>query len=144
MPAHSLTKPLCNDPLSLTKMQRQKAQRLESIDLGGFKLLIGSEWCDARESRMEPPSPRCLIRIDPVRNMARFYALSIEPSLFGDLALVQSWGRIGCTGHRRIRLFRSFDEALRQLEAIEAAKRNRGYITTSPRTSEQVLPSPGF
>jgi hypothetical protein len=27
--------------------------------------------------------------------MARFYALAIEPTLFGDMALVREWGRIG-------------------------------------------------
>lgn len=84
---------------------------------------------------MLPPSPRCLVRIDPARNMARFYALSIEPSLFGDPALVQNWGRIGRTGRRRIRLFNSLDEAVRQLEAIEAAKRRRGYVTSISRTA---------
>ncbi|MGO7014944.1 WGR domain-containing protein, partial [Rhizobium johnstonii] len=34
-------------------------------------------------------------RIDPSKNMARFYALSIEPNLFGGTSLVRSWGRIG-------------------------------------------------
>ncbi|TAX62854.1 WGR domain-containing protein, partial [Rhizobium ruizarguesonis] len=34
-------------------------------------------------------------RIDPSKNMARFYALSIEPNLFGETSLVRSWGRIG-------------------------------------------------
>ena len=29
------------------------------------------------------------------RNMARFYVLAIEPTLFGEMALVREWGRIG-------------------------------------------------
>lgn len=77
---------------------------------------------------METPSPRCLVRIDPARNMARFYALSIEPSLFGDTALVQNWGRIGHAGQCRIRLFRSLDAAVQKLASLEAAKRRRGYV----------------
>jgi hypothetical protein len=34
-----------------------------------------------------------LERRDPTRNMARYYVLSLEPSLFGDTALVRQWGR---------------------------------------------------
>src|SRR2546430_13587584 len=33
-----------------------------------------------------------LERRDPARNMARFYVLTIEPTLFGDTALVREWG----------------------------------------------------
>ena len=29
--------------------------------------------------------------IDPTQNMARYYVLSIEPTLFGDSALVREW-----------------------------------------------------
>ena len=34
-----------------------------------------------------------LERVDRAKNMARFYVLSIEPTLFEDLALVRRWGR---------------------------------------------------
>lgn len=36
-----------------------------------------------------------LQKIDPSKNMRRFYQLSVEPTLFGDFALVHEWGRIG-------------------------------------------------
>jgi predicted DNA-binding WGR domain protein len=36
-----------------------------------------------------------LDRCDPTCNMARYYALAIEPSLFGDASLIRKWGRIG-------------------------------------------------
>ena len=36
-----------------------------------------------------------LDRCDPTCNMARYYVLSIEPSLFGDATLIREWGRIG-------------------------------------------------
>jgi predicted DNA-binding WGR domain protein len=39
-----------------------------------------------------------LTRIDPARNMARFYALSHAPTLFGEWLLVKEWGRIGQAG----------------------------------------------
>jgi predicted DNA-binding WGR domain protein len=35
-----------------------------------------------------------LHRCDPSCNMARYYVLSIEPSLFGDATLIREWGRI--------------------------------------------------
>ena len=37
-------------------------------------------------------------RIDPARNMRRFYRLSIQPDLFGGASLVREWGRIGARG----------------------------------------------
>jgi len=39
-----------------------------------------------------------LRRIDPNRNMARFYTMSVQPTLFGEWALLREWGRIGSAG----------------------------------------------
>ena len=36
-----------------------------------------------------------LERIDPARNIARYYVLSIEPTLFAKHTLIRRWGRIG-------------------------------------------------
>lgn len=44
-------------------------------------------------------------RVDPNRNMARYYELSLEPTLFGEISLVRAWGRIGRRGQRRVDLF---------------------------------------
>ncbi|MEJ6782593.1 WGR domain-containing protein [Aminobacter sp. Piv2-1] len=68
-----------------------------------------------------------LQRRDPTRNMARFYRLSIEPTLFGDVALVREWGRIGTHGRRRLDLFTNGHEADRALRVLSAAKIRRGY-----------------
>jgi predicted DNA-binding WGR domain protein len=73
-----------------------------------------------------------LDRHDPTRNMARYYVLSIEPSLFGDTALVRQWGRQGRTGRQRIALFREHAHAVETLEAWFARKIRRGYC---PRKS---------
>lgn len=59
--------------------------------------------------------------------MARFYILSVGGSLFGDVAVVREWGRIGTIGRMRIDLFANENEALVALEAIEQAKIRRGY-----------------
>ncbi|MER8390082.1 WGR domain-containing protein [Mesorhizobium sp. M0166] len=44
---------------------------------------------------MEPKVQIVLQRRDCTCNVARFYLLTIEPSLFGDAALIRAWGPIG-------------------------------------------------
>lgn len=68
-----------------------------------------------------------LDRTDPQHNMARFYVLSVEPTLFGDVALVREWGRWGQGGRRRLDLFRGTDEAAEALEDWLLRKTKRGY-----------------
>jgi predicted DNA-binding WGR domain protein len=36
-----------------------------------------------------------LHRIDPVKNMRRFYGLDVRRDLFGQWCLIREWGRIG-------------------------------------------------
>jgi len=52
-----------------------------------------------------------LTRIDPAQNMARFYALAVQPTLFGEWALVREWGRIGQGGHIESAAFQTQGEA---------------------------------
>jgi predicted DNA-binding WGR domain protein len=68
-----------------------------------------------------------LYRIDPGRNMARFYELAVERDLFGKVVVVRAWGRIGRPGS--IRLDEHPDEAQAQAAAtnLGAAKMRRGY-----------------
>ena len=68
-----------------------------------------------------------LHRIDPARNMARFYRLSSTPSLFGDICLVREWGRIGRPGRIRIDLYKAVEEARAARAALSREKRQRGY-----------------
>jgi predicted DNA-binding WGR domain protein len=69
-----------------------------------------------------------LHRCDPGRNMARYYALSIEPSLFGDAALIREWGRLGRPGQRRVELYESQSCAVEALETWLQRKQRRGYL----------------
>jgi predicted DNA-binding WGR domain protein len=69
-----------------------------------------------------------LDRCDPACNMARYYVLSIEPSLFGETTLVREWGRIGLPGQRRIELYESQSHAVEALEMWLWRKRRRGYL----------------
>ena len=69
-----------------------------------------------------------LDRCDPTCNMARYYVLSIEPSLFGDATLIREWGRIGRPGQRRIELYESQSRAAEALEIWLQRKQHRGYL----------------
>ncbi|MGO4572722.1 WGR domain-containing protein [Microvirga sp. 2TAF3] len=75
-----------------------------------------------------------LDRRDPDANMARFYALSLEESLFGDVALIREWGRIGTTGKRRIELHENESRAAEALEVWLRRKQRRGYVTRPDRS----------
>ncbi len=68
-----------------------------------------------------------LRRVEPERNVARFYALMIERDLFGRTVLVRHWGRIGSQGHERLDVHASDDEAAKTIGKLAAAKRRRGY-----------------
>lgn len=71
-------------------------------------------------------------RIDARKNMARFYALSIQPTLFGHASLLRCWGRIGCRGQQKVHMFEHEDQAVELFLELLSAKRKKGY---RPRTS---------
>ena len=56
-----------------------------------------------RESsgRLEPEGV-VLRRIDPAKNMSRFYSLEVERDLLGRVVLVRRWGRTGTAGKTRL------------------------------------------
>ncbi len=68
-----------------------------------------------------------LHRRRPERNMARFYAMTIERSLFGHFLLVRCWGRIGARGQSKSEWFDDEIAASRRRDQIDQAKRRRGY-----------------
>lgn len=71
-----------------------------------------------------------LERRDPESNMARFYAVSVAPTLFGQWALVREWGRIGHPGTVRADWFATEDEAETARECLTLRKARRGYSIT--------------
>jgi predicted DNA-binding WGR domain protein len=66
-------------------------------------------------------------RHDRDANMARFFILSIEASLFGDAALIREWGRIGTAGQRKVELHAGKGRAAEALETWLRRKQRRGY-----------------
>lgn len=66
-------------------------------------------------------------RIAPERNMARFYALAVQPTLFGEVSLVRAWGRIGTRGQQMVHLFDNESQAINLFLDVLREKRKRGY-----------------
>ena len=66
-------------------------------------------------------------RIDATQNMARFYRLAIEPTLFGDVSVVRNWGRIGTRGQEIVHFFENEKQALTLFLDILRQKRQKGY-----------------
>lgn len=73
------------------------------------------------------PDPIRLARCDPERNMARFYVLALEPTLFGEVSLSRTWGRIGTRGQVMMETFGGMVEAHGARAKLERAKRRKGY-----------------
>lgn len=63
--------------------------------------------------------------------MARYYALSVEMTLFGGRALVRRWGRIGTGGRCRIELFEDPGAAEQAMHRLARIKSRRGYLPTT-------------
>jgi predicted DNA-binding WGR domain protein len=63
----------------------------------------------------------------PAGTWRAFYALSIQPTLFGEPSLLRSWGRIGCRGQQRIHVFEEEGEADDLLLQLIIQKRKKGY-----------------
>jgi predicted DNA-binding WGR domain protein len=84
----------------------------------------------ANVSEGDSPSLNIILeRVDPARNIARYYVLSIEQTLFAKHTLIRRWGRIGCLGRERLQFFGIEDASRAQvtLEAWLTRKRTRGY-----------------
>ena len=69
-----------------------------------------------------------LRRIDPARNMLRFYRLDLQADLFGAWGVVREWGRIGRAGSLRVDSYPTEAEAAARLERQRRAKQGRGYV----------------
>jgi len=71
-----------------------------------------------------------LERSDDTRNLARLYHVDIQPTLFGEWAVVCRWGRIGTYGRITQDWFESLPEAQIVHARHVARKARRGYART--------------
>ena len=67
-------------------------------------------------------------RIDPARNMRRFYRLSVQRDLFGRARLVREWGRIGFRGQMMVETHPDEGKAVTAFMKLAEAKKRRGYV----------------
>ncbi|RWI54759.1 MAG: WGR domain-containing protein [Mesorhizobium sp.] len=71
--------------------------------------------------------PVFLRRVDAARNMARYYVLSLQPTLFGEVSVVRQWGRIGTRGRPKVDIFEDGRQAATALAQLASRKVKRGY-----------------
>jgi predicted DNA-binding WGR domain protein len=96
----------------------------------------------ARAALAAPPAanavetPVVLYRVDPPRAMARFYALRIGRTLFGEWSVTRRWGRIGTDGREFVEIHETHENAMTAMKEWRRIKERRGYrspSTTLPR-----------
>lgn len=67
-------------------------------------------------------------KIDCTKNLSRYYTLAIEPTLFGETAVVRQWGRIGKRGGEKSDVFATERDAAIHFLMLARKKRRRGYL----------------
>lgn len=68
-----------------------------------------------------------LTRSDPGRNIHRYYELSLDETLLGDLVVTRRWGRIGSLGKLRQERVDTKMKGLEALLCTLKSKLHRGY-----------------
>lgn len=73
-----------------------------------------------------------LQRRDPARRMARFYLIGTHDDLFGGVAVLREWGRIGKQGRVKNDTHADAPAAEQAAAKLAKRKRGRGYREDSP------------
>lgn len=81
-----------------------------------------------------------ITRVDPEKNMARWYEIDIQPTLFGEFIVERHWGRIGATGQSKTFWFDNEDAADLMVSQVSIAKARRGYIAPAPSPAAVNIP----
>lgn len=66
-------------------------------------------------------------RTEASNNMARYYAMEISATLFGQACLTRTWGRIGRRGQSKMHHFDNENDAVDLFLQLMRQKRKRGY-----------------
>ncbi|WP_170575706.1 WGR domain-containing protein [Ruegeria atlantica] len=73
-------------------------------------------------------TPVHLVHVDPDVNKARFYGIELQPTLFGEVTVFRTWGRIGTNGQAMMETYDNETQATEALQKLEKLKRRRGYV----------------
>lgn len=77
---------------------------------------------------MQPLAPFVhLIRVDAGKNMARYYGISLQATLFGEVTVLRQWGRIGTRGSGLMQTFDAGAAAVLAQDRLAQSKQRRGY-----------------
>ncbi len=71
-----------------------------------------------------------MTRIDREKNMARWYEIDVQPTLFGEYTVERHWGRIGYSGQSKTFWLNDEPTADQMPKSVSAIKARRGYVTT--------------
>jgi len=74
------------------------------------------------------PTAVRLVRSDRHANMHRYYAMRLQPDLFGGCSLIREWGRVGSGGQIRYQTYRHEGQAIDALLAFSRLKERKGYM----------------
>ncbi|SMO82873.1 WGR domain-containing protein [Ruegeria atlantica] len=87
-----------------------------------------AELTDNRVMELTATTPVHLIHVDPDVNMARFYGIELQPTLFGEVSVLRTWGRIGTNGQAMLVTYEDAAQASEALHNLEKQKLRRGYV----------------
>lgn len=87
-----------------------------------------AEFADNHIMELTATTPVHLIHVDPDVNMARFYGIELQPTLFGEVSVLRTWGRIGTNGQAMMVTYDDEAQASEALQKVEKQKRRRGYV----------------
>ena len=65
--------------------------------------------------------------INPDQNKYRFYCMSVQYGLFGNIYLIRHWGRIGTRGRTLMQSFDTVDEIHQEIQRLLKIRKRRGY-----------------
>jgi len=78
------------------------------------------------QNKFRPATIR-LEKRKPAENLAMFFVLRIQPTLFGQWALQKCWGQIGSQGAQSSIWYETEEEAQNALIDLEEFKKSKGY-----------------
>jgi len=90
-----------------------------------------SIWGDNSVMKFPEVAPVNLVRINPEFNMARFYGIEVQPTLFGEVSVLRNWGRIGTRGQSMMVTYEDADHAIAAFQKVDRQKSHCGYVRAS-------------
>jgi predicted DNA-binding WGR domain protein len=72
-----------------------------------------------------------LVSIDPSRNRSRVSVLTWQPTLWGEIALVRTWGRLDHPGRTQMTIYPDRDQAHADLRRLLRRRLQHGYTVVA-------------